>query len=144
MTMTNEILEGNKLIAEFMGWKKDGQSSYDFSDDRVFRGYLYDRSVSYNYAHECFSIFERDLPYHSSWDWLMPVVEKIESIQNNLQYFTVVIKGNKCQVLERRGNEKIRANFLHHTIKWIEGETKIDAVWQTIIQFIQWHQTIKK
>ena len=58
--MSNEeILESNKLIAEFMEVKF---SESDFTDDRTFGIYNADA-----------------VRYHRDWQWLMPVVEKIES-----------------------------------------------------------------
>lgn len=55
-TLTQEqIIEGNKLIANFKGWI--------WPEDAEYR--LYE---------------EHALKYHSSWHWLMPVIEKIESI----------------------------------------------------------------
>lgn len=48
-----ETVEGNKLIAEFMGWQ--------------------------HHADEDFDEYEmNNLTYHKSWSWLMPVVEKIQ------------------------------------------------------------------
>lgn len=59
----NEILRRNKLIAEFDGWK-----------EFKYAGQLYwhpERNIT---------VFRKpeELEYHISWDWLMPVVEKIE------------------------------------------------------------------
>ena len=54
-----EILDGNKLIAEFMGAK------YNSKLDLVNLGA----------NHKLVGINE--LQYHSSWDWIMPVVDKI-------------------------------------------------------------------
>ena len=62
-------MESNKLIAEFMELETETFSS----------GIL-------NYYHQDIaegSFFEEhELSYHISWDWLMPVVEKIESLRN--------------------------------------------------------------
>ncbi len=52
-------MNDNKLIAEFMGYPK-------IANDEDKRDYLED----------C-------VKYHTSWDWLMPVIEKIEE-QNEL------------------------------------------------------------
>jgi hypothetical protein len=79
-----QIIEGNKLIAEFMELKQvnwnnecllwvnkkfveDYTDVEDYSDNSKF-----DWGNSFPQASK--------LLYHSSWDWLMPVVEKIKSI----------------------------------------------------------------
>ena len=61
-------MQNNKLIAEFMG--------YTFADyDLGGLHYLIDGNyVEYN-----------SLQYHTSWDWLMPVVEKIRVPYNNTE-----------------------------------------------------------
>jgi hypothetical protein len=62
----------NELIAEFMEYPSDGSglffTPHDSSNDLVS---------------------PTELPYKTSWDWLMPVVEKIESLPNELcaEYF---------------------------------------------------------
>lgn len=57
-------MKDNKLIAEFMGVDQ----------------------VDIDYA-----INEHgQLKYHSSWDWLMPVVEKIYSLDADIDFFRVV------------------------------------------------------
>ena len=53
----------NKLIALFMGLEEDGVD-----------GYLVDMNKDYGYQ----IVHESCFLYHSSWDWLMPVVDKIE------------------------------------------------------------------
>ena len=57
--MEKKIIENNKLIAEFM-------------QDTI--------------ALNCLASGQ-DLEYHSSWDWLMPVIEKICFIMNNEKEF---------------------------------------------------------
>jgi len=64
-----EIKFGNKLIAEFMGFKYPEAigSIKDYEPESVSEGYGY---LWYrDYPHTCF---------HDSWDWLMPVVDRIE------------------------------------------------------------------
>tara|TARA_R100000773_G_scaffold6729_3_gene6924 strand:- start:397 stop:690 length:294 start_codon:yes stop_codon:yes gene_type:complete len=56
--------EDNKLIAEFIG--------YIYEDDRFFMEDSKGVRVYENLHHE--------LKYDSSWDWLMPVIEKIMDI----------------------------------------------------------------
>ena len=55
-------MNDNKLIAEFMEVHEimhDGYSEYDFDDNTLG------------------VVAEDELQYHTEWNWLMPVVEKI-------------------------------------------------------------------
>ena len=56
-------MNSNKLIAEFMGWNK-----VDLGID----GYETPHSVTLLQAD--------NMSFQTSWDWLMPVVEKIETL----------------------------------------------------------------
>ena len=74
-----EILDSNKLIAEFIEltphdlFPDELQASGEFSWMAVIV------NIKTNYAKECneFNCFEDFFEFHSSWDWLMPVIEKI-------------------------------------------------------------------
>jgi hypothetical protein len=59
--MQREIIEGNKLIAEFMGAELS-----KYSECYVMK-YMQDLP---HYRPE-------NMKYHSSWDWIMPVAHKI-------------------------------------------------------------------
>ena len=63
--MSKEIIEGNKLIAEFMGYVMHDHASY--------------KTFEKDGRH----IFDSVLQYDTKWDWLMPVVEKIGSLSYN-------------------------------------------------------------
>ena len=83
----SEIIEGDKLIAEFMREKATGG-------------------------------------YHQSWDWLMPVVEKIWNMQGHrtsIFYFEpeegVTIYGNN------------------------ESVNNITDCWCAVVEFIKWYNT---
>jgi len=61
--------ENNKLIAEFMGKKT-------ITIDEL-KSILKENREN-GFIHTPQAYVEDDLKYHSSWDWLMPVVDKIE------------------------------------------------------------------
>lgn len=72
-------MKENKLISEFMGFPKEA----DAVDDRTIAYYVgesilrtdnTDNENSYDVFHP------DDMQFHSSWDWLMSVVEKIFDI----------------------------------------------------------------
>lgn len=111
------IEDNNILIAAFMGF-----SVRDF-DGAHWR---YTEKENENQPYYRWGLC-RDLKYHTSWDWLMPVVEKIEGL------------GYKFQVCRRRV-EIIKDNFSEGDgIMIIKEETKIKSVFKGCIEFIQWY-----
>ncbi len=63
--------------------------------------------------------FEYDIwarPFHSSWNMLMPVIEKIETIQlpaPSMTPVSVSIKGNSCRIFKGEWNEGAEG-FISH------------------------------
>jgi hypothetical protein len=75
------IEQMNEAIAQFEGWELTSRDGIDCLVKDGYRRYHY------------------ELKYHSSWDWLMPVVEKIESIYDDFHgYFGVHISSNSCYI----------------------------------------------
>jgi len=96
--------DANKLIAEFMG-------------DDVLYGQL-------DYCTDMAFPFD-DLHFHESWDWLMPVVEKIESLG-----YELIIAESRC---------KINHNTDHSIEEVINIDiigSKIEATYQVVVEFI--------
>ena len=64
-------MKDNKLIAEFMEVHEimhDGYSEYDFDDNTLD------------------VVAEEELQYHTSWDWLMPVIIKMADAREDTHY----------------------------------------------------------
>ncbi len=115
-----EILENNKLIAEFMGCKQV-DDSYEI-DCLPFAGHI--NSNGYG------------LHYNSSWDWLMPVVEKIENIEiSEFKPFAVNIECAECTIKDYRG--------MTDSVSYCENSTKIEATWLAVVEFIKWYNQHK-
>ena len=92
---TNEITEGNRTLAEFMtGRPKSSKVFFDLN---------------------CVA---SDLKYSTSWDWLMPVVEKCYSTNLYYRY-----KDESCRQFFEGG---------------IELTTNIDDVWLACVEFVKW------
>ena len=100
-------MENNKLIAEFMGMK--------YSDERSFNDGEWTHSI------KSLSKFE------TSWDWLMPVVEKIESLK-----YRVEISHNGCLIESHKDLDTARMNS---GIGEIEP-TKLKATYKAVVGFI--------
>lgn len=119
-----EIIEGNKLIAEFM------QAKNEFSDIYYLPEFgHYFNSYGQIELNDCFRTDE--LKYHSSWDWLMPVVEKIEK---NFWVTTTTRRGYSAVSIHQpqRAYEKIAR---------VDSENKLEATWKAIVEFIKWYNS---
>lgn len=104
--------EGNKLIAEFMGYVMHDHASY--------------KTFEKDGRH----IFDSVLQYDTKWDWMMPVVERIEKLGRVNE---VSIKGKWCFINCSGNDFRSRGEI-----------SKIDAVWNTVIQFITWYNSTSK
>lgn len=116
MSMDTEIIEGDKIICAFMELK--------------FRWAEYPNSQLNRLEVDKGSYWE-EAKYHSSWDWLMPVIEKIEtSADDKTGHMEVTINENHCTVYQ--WDFKVIA-------KDYDGKSKINAVWRTIVKFLKWY-----
>lgn len=99
--------ENNKIIAEFMSPKLHMESQV---------------------------VTQNLFKYHSDWNWLMEVVEKIES----LGFGTSIVGGKNgfaCVVTNGIENSFVG----NHKI----NSTKIQAVYNACVEFIKWHNEQK-
>ncbi len=117
--MTNEeILEGNKLIAEFMGGKLVKSPCGIHVGFQVF---------SFDNGPE---MPESWLKYNIYWDWLMPVVEKME----DMGYCFTSDPWSHQLIEYGSGDEKI---IITH--EFDSKTSKIEDLYYTVILFIKWH-----
>jgi hypothetical protein len=117
---TKEMLKNNKLIAIFM-ISKDGKKlkvpgmiyQQDSYDNLYIKDYL-DKE-------DC-----KSFKYHKSWDWLMPVVEKIESLG-----YCVETGFGQCKI--RFNNDRT----------WTDKGNKLASTYHRIVEFIKWYNKNK-
>ena len=110
-------MESNKLIAEFMGWNTKSlttiPSNLHLSNIQLDNGDV------------------MELKFHTSWDWLMPVVEKIESLsivsfEKNLQ------EERDYQCLFTKGSDILICHY---------ADTSIEATYKAVVEFIKLNKT---
>jgi hypothetical protein len=71
---TLELIEANKLIAGFMGLKPAFMlGKYRYSDSPFFYS-------SNDTEEQTMQDIAKYVKYHCSWDWLMPVIQKIQDL----------------------------------------------------------------
>lgn len=117
--MEVNIIENNKLIAEFMG--------YEFIEQKanciITKDNFLNPEVLASNAYK----------FNSSWDWLMPVVEKIENLEWRGEHIFICIDTYGCWIEHKN---KIICKV---GTKAYEDLTKIEATHRAVLQFIKWH-----
>ena len=122
--------ENNKMIAKFMGWGKDG-------DDWIIPPHLYTPFDIYELETGLyyFRLDSTSLEFHKNWNWLMEVVQKIESLHeaNNVLIGTNL---TYVQIHNKVSNEQ-------ETFKGFSS-IKIEATYNACIEFIKWYNQQKQ
>ena len=131
-----ETTEGNKLIAEFMGQTETDNDLVFNSNingttsNSVFSGWV-KKEQEYTRGVPLFVVknnrtqidyMRKNLKYHSSWDWLMPVVEKC---------LTISVESEEYE---------IHYAFIHNAL-W---SINIKSVFDEVVEFIKWYNDQKK
>ena len=112
-------MNDNKLIAEFMG--AVGTPKYNPTEwDVYITGCLDVDSDDENAQH---FYTPDEMKYHVSWDWLMPVVEKIESLG-----YVFTIQGGKAEYGEMISEPQC---FI--------AEDKLSSTYKAVVEFIKEH-----
>lgn len=130
--MTNPInptqmsQENNKLIADFMGWQHHSSADYD--------------------AYEM-----NNLKYHTSFDWLMPVVEKILKIRMpfkgmiDVYSFETTYKSwdspfHTTTMVIKCEPHPNGIEYIYHTISCRKPK-HIESIYDAVIKFIKWYNS---
>lgn len=118
-----EIIAGNKLIATFMGAKWSLNKEYFiFPKDMHIYGAC---KIDFN-----------ELEYHSSWKWLMSVVDKIDGLG-----FEVHVCSYMTHIFSKTTPEHV-VEFVN---KSQSGEIKrLELCYKTVVDFTKWYNENKK
>lgn len=117
--MKKSILIQNELIADFMQYERN-RLKYFIPQ----HGYINSESLWKD-------MFPSEhLKFHKSWNWLMPVLQKIESID----YDTLI---SNFQVTISVDSKNITNIFIGDASNTVE--TKLQAVYKAVVEFIEWY-----
>ncbi len=109
-------MENNKLIAEFLGFQSTNLGWFDNEEHLI--------NVEKDNTFD-------DLKFHSDWNWLMEVVDKIE---NYNKYTSVLFFPQGCAI-----DCYVENGFSFSN----DCNTKIEAVYNACIEFIKWYNKQK-
>ena len=117
--------DSNRLIAEFMNL-----NIVTLDDIRSNKNPMISSADGYTVD---------SLQYHASWDWIMPVVEKIESIGYCYNRYDADV----C--IDRQGGDTIIGNPIDETtIRPSRCLTMHEKTYQVVVEFIKWYNKNKK
>jgi|SRR5690606_15479449 len=117
----NDILEGNKLIAEFMG------ILYGLRKNGIVEQNSKVRIHQYQDFEETEGLHVNHLKFHSSWDWLMPVYRKIKDYLDRIERPS---KNHCCY-----------GDSLEVDIHCAVTEIHIEGAHKSIVEFIKWYNS---
>ncbi len=120
ITPTTE--ESNRMIAEFMGVRN--------IDDAKYIENLKEMKADGLYFEQGYMTSE--LKYDTDWNWLMKVVEKIESFER--RRYTLITQQNSCLIWDNDNGEELE--YFNSSFK---AGTKIEATYQAVVEFIKWY-----
>jgi hypothetical protein len=131
-----KIEEGNRLIADFIGYEKDflaeeGEEPRYFVYDHlecIADGVDWWDTVEMDWSSW---LYPKDMKFHFSWDWLMPVVERIEN-----KGYDVFINGLYCRITD--------CGLSDFEIESTEVSNKREAVFKAVVEFIKWYNENEK
>ncbi len=142
----DEIIEGNKLIAEFMGWKLVKYIP-EYYPDQTWLSFK-NKSLKINYnscvcvtpepkynTKESTTEFTQEFfitycNYHKEWNWLMPVVDKIRDIKN------------ECKLSNKDVYNRKDRGFGLYSNKFLVN-TNFNYTYNGVIEFIKWYSENK-
>ena len=109
----NSVLEGNKLIAEFMGENYSESPKYDsltiIRDDGGYQNLLL-------------------ASYHDEWSWIMPVLREIGDRTGH-----ELVMHSETSYWNQFGDNMLPTEFLGY------GYPIQDGIWLAVVEFIKWY-----
>jgi len=116
-----EILEGNELIAEFMGIKTQREQSFMTG---IGNFYVID-------------LERNQILFHNSWDWMFPAIDKINGLGKAYSFAT--FKTYVSLTVEKSGNKMYKDFSFAHAEYITAEQTGKEAAFKLLVKFIKWH-----
>lgn len=131
-----EISDGNKIIMDFLGkeyihWTFESRTSW-----------ISVRKTLDNNVYKAFDQY-KDLKYHKSFSWIMPVFERIQYIADNQSEFLKEYYNFDFKIDLLNGVDlRIDKHRIFMQTAFGEGQL-IDALYNGVLSFIEWYNINK-
>ena len=138
-----------KLIADFMDLE---YIPYELTDNNCgwWKKDTYSSNVSCINNPNYIGYNNLSLLYDQEYNWIMPVVEKIELLNleieeyNILEYFIVDSHRNSCTIFSglKNADELIKSPYYYYDTRY--GTDKLNAIYLAVVKFIEWYNKLKQ
>ena len=129
------IEENNRLICDFMGAK--------LIDKKNGEPKMYNTlPISHKIGGLYHSVHPSCLEFHNDWNWLTPVIEKIETLIENVsthssktisgKWYQYTIEFYKYDILKKIYIVQVKSDYSNN-------ESKISTYYRAVIEFINWY-----
>lgn len=146
-----EIIDGNKLIAEFWGSKEliyeVGTAYWKFNDE--WYGIFNDNMLGSNWVCGNFQ-------FHKSYNWLIPIIDKIENTDVSDQHYKwECFDGERSNFMCFKFDTECKYDGYSSSV-WMELQldpiervagdyrksypTRIESMWNTVVEFIKYYK----
>jgi hypothetical protein len=122
-------MKDNELIAEFMGYERsrevwdEGEHAYTMKIPQAWNKW----------------VIPSKMQYSTSWDWLMPVLEKIESLGHDTN-----INAFHCGRADHFQRCSIENKDIGYQQFGCNSESKIKSVYLAVVEYIKWYNSQKQ
>lgn len=127
-----ETVENTKLIAEFIGYVITEEFIHGREKALYFKSHKHSNSIMTGRTEkfiweECYK--QKLLKFYTSWDYLMPVVEKIKSLNVQIRMYSFIDKSQVIKIQDWQGQ----------SIVTVRGEDTIKVYYKAVVEFIKWY-----
>ena len=112
--MEIETIKSNKLKAEFMGYEVGYDDNFALTEGTF-----------------------KFMKYRTSWDWLIPVVQKINSIEYLRSDMEIRFSSSPMCVLRTRTDNN------HWDVLVCKDSEGLETIYATVLEFIKWYNINK-
>jgi len=126
------LKNGNNLLARLLGWEEDANlNGVWWKTSKCAKVIAFDENRTHMYP---------ELPFHKDWNFLMEIVDTIESMNDGLDELPLKLTSKRLEDLTYccRIDNDMNVNLI--TI----GNSRRLSVWRTCVKFADYYFEIKK
>ena len=123
-------MESNRIIADFIG-AIQAYKPYVNTDDMEYDMYGVIPTIE-DGENEKHYFLPQEMLFDTDWNWLMVVVEKIENMEdeNRCSKYNFEMVQTFVEIIDNNNSD---------TIVEIDKNTKIQATYKAVVEFIKWY-----